>query len=48
MNNYKSNNNIQASVRAGVAKSDITTDAGLEIHDPLYAKVLVLTDGNIN
>ena len=33
-------------LRAGVAKSDITTDAeGVRINDPLYAKVLVLDDG---
>jgi hypothetical protein len=33
------------SLRAGVAKSDITTDAeGVRINDPLYAKVLVLDD----
>ena len=34
------------SLRAGVARSDITTDAeGAIIQDPLYAKVLVLDDG---
>ena len=34
------------SLRAGVAKSDITTNAkGAVINDPLYAKVLVLDDG---
>ena len=34
------------SLRAGVAKSDITTDAdGALIRDPLYAKALVLDDG---
>jgi hypothetical protein len=34
------------SLRAGVAKSDITTDQkGVRIHDPLYAKALVLDDG---
>lgn len=34
------------SLRAGVAKSNITTDAkGAVINDPLYAKVLVLDDG---
>ncbi len=34
------------SLRAGVAKSDITTDAkGVRVNDPLYAKVLVLDDG---
>src|SRR3990170_2962584 len=34
------------SLRAGVAKSDITTDAkGVVINDPLYAKALVLDDG---
>ncbi len=33
-------------LRAGVAKSDITTERkGAVIHDPLYAKVLVLDDG---
>ncbi|HOZ47251.1 MAG TPA: hypothetical protein PLO37_18425 [Candidatus Hydrogenedentes bacterium] len=33
-------------LRAGVAKSDITTNAeGVRINDPLYAKVLVLDDG---
>ncbi len=34
------------SLRAGVAKSDITTEAeGIRINDPLYAKALVLDDG---
>jgi hypothetical protein len=33
-------------LRAGVAKSDITTDAeGVRINDPLYAKALVMDDG---
>ena len=33
-------------LRAGVAKSDITTDAeGVVIHDRLYTKALVLDDG---
>lgn len=36
-----------ARLRAGVAKSDLTTsEAGVAIHDPLYAKVLVLDDGD--
>jgi hypothetical protein len=35
-----------SALRAGVAKSDITTSAeGVAIHDPLYAKALVLDDG---
>ncbi|MEW6355576.1 MAG: hypothetical protein AB1696_04560 [Planctomycetota bacterium] len=34
------------SLRAGAAKSDITTDAeGVVVNDPLYAKALVLDDG---
>ena len=34
------------SLRAGVAKSDITTDAkDVAVNDPLYAKALVLDDG---
>jgi len=34
------------SLRAGVAKSDITADAeGVVVNDPLYAKALVLDDG---
>ena len=34
------------SLRAGVAKSDITTNAeGVRVNDPLFAKVLVLDDG---
>lgn len=33
-------------LRAGVAKADITTtEAGIRVNDPLYAKVLVLDDG---
>ena len=36
-----------ATLRAGVAKSDITTsDEDAVVNDPLYAKVLVLDDGN--
>jgi hypothetical protein len=35
-----------SSLRAGIAKADITTsDPGIKINDPLYAKVLVLDDG---
>ena len=35
-----------SSFRAGVAKVDITTsDPGVKINDPLYAKVLVMDDG---
>ncbi|MCP4642554.1 MAG: hypothetical protein GY851_19070 [bacterium] len=35
------------SLRAGVAKSDITTDAeGVRVNDPLYAKALVMDDGD--
>ena len=33
------------SLKAGVAKSDITTDAKVLVKDPLYAKALVLDDG---
>ncbi len=37
---------IVGSLRAGVAKSDITTAAkGVVVNDPLYAKALVLDDG---
>ncbi len=36
-------NNGRGSLRAGVAKSDITTsDESVPVHDPLYAKALVL------
>ncbi|HEX7008421.1 MAG TPA: hypothetical protein VF184_00470 [Phycisphaeraceae bacterium] len=36
----------QASMRAGVARSDITTeDPSVRVHDRLYAKVLALDDG---
>jgi hypothetical protein len=39
-------NGVSGSLRAGVAKSDITTDAeGIRINDPLYAKALALDDG---
>ena len=34
------------SLRGGVARSEITADAaGAKVHDPLYAKALVLDDG---
>ncbi|GMW03029.1 MAG: hypothetical protein AMXMBFR84_41650 [Candidatus Hydrogenedentota bacterium] len=37
---------VQPLLRAGVAKSDITTTAdGARINDPLYAKALVMDDG---
>jgi hypothetical protein len=37
---------VPGSLRAGAAKSDITTSVqGAVIHDPLYAKALVLDDG---
>ena len=37
---------VASSLRAGVARSDITTDAaGAVVRDPLYAKALVLDDG---
>ena len=40
------NDTVPASLRAGVAKSDITIDAeGAVINDSLYAKALVLDDG---
>jgi len=35
-----------SALRAGTAKSDITTsEEGVVIHDPLYAKALALDDG---
>ncbi|OHB58350.1 MAG: hypothetical protein A2Y07_08565 [Planctomycetes bacterium GWF2_50_10] len=51
MNNVQlvENGNVITSscLRAGVAKSDITTEAkGTAIKDPLYAKALVLDDGS--
>jgi len=37
---------VAGSLRAGVARSDITTDEpGVRINDPIYAKALVLDDG---
>ena len=42
MNNF----NKQKPLRAGVAKSEITTyEPGIAVNDPLYAKALVLDDG---
>ncbi len=38
---------MTGSLRAGVAKSDITVDPSITpVHDPLFAKALVLDDGN--
>lgn len=46
MNSHKDSGNCPGLLRGGVAKTEITTrDAGVLIHDPLYAKVLVLDDG---
>ena len=40
------NNITQQKLRAGVAKSEITNcDPGVMVNDPLYAKALVLDDG---
>jgi hypothetical protein len=40
--NASGTQNDAATLRAGVAKVDITTESGLRVNDPLYARVLVL------
>ncbi|NOZ20654.1 MAG: hypothetical protein GXP25_06150, partial [Planctomycetes bacterium] len=46
MGGHQRSGAVAGSLRAGVAKSDITTDAkDVAVNDPLYAKALVLDDG---